>query len=283
MRSSSKLRLLLGLVVVFLAVLIGCCNQSQEIDLQSIIVPVPVVGKVVVYKFWGDIDADWAKQMEKGFQDKDVKAVLMWMDSPGGTIVEARLLAHNLNLLRVTYSKPLYVFSEYALYSGAYWAACYADSIFVAPSGGTGSIGVYSQRLDAHRADSASGMFYYTFRSGALKAIGDQHVPMTPQEFDYLFNRIKVLFNEFFNVVVNNRFNELEAALVGRVPVVDTLAVLLHAGSLMDGRGFSAYEAKAYGLIDGVGYFDQLVAAFEQRGWEVVNRGGDRLTLFYKE
>lgn len=244
--------------------------------------------QVMVYKFIGDIDPEWAKQMEAGFKNPEVKAILMWIESGGGTITDAQLLTHNMRLLRTTYDKPLYVYSERALFSGAYYAAVEADEIILAPSGMAGSIGVRLQRVDATAFDSALGLKVYTFVTGIYKAAGDPHTEMTEAEAAYLQYLVNQAFQDFLNQVMSNRGPQFVWKAIENNGIVSNSELGIQLAQQMlknfaDGRIFNAATSEHYGFVDRVMFFDELVLKFKDQGCTVVYEDGTPVGLFYQE
>lgn len=236
-------------------------------------------GRIVVFKFRGQTKPIWASRIESALKDSDVSGVVMWIESGGGYVYEAKLLGHYVDLFKAVYKKPIYVYSEVALYSGAYWTAVAADSIFVAPSGGVGSIGVRSQRVDATAADSMAGYRVYTFTSGDMKAAGDPHTKMSPKERGSREASIDQIYRDFLWQVWSNRSGAFLNSPAMNGQVSDTLAAKQMLQKMANGSTFNAYVAKRYGFIDDVLWFDELVNLLELRGYKVVDRNGKPVGL----
>jgi protease-4 len=237
-----------------------------------------------VIKLTGQISVDWLDKVEPAFVDGNVDGVFMWIESGGGSVQEAQLLTHGLLALKSKYSKPLYIYTEYALMSGAYWAAMAADSIFAAPSAEVGSIGVWLKRVDETVRDSINGVTVYTFRSAELKTVGDPHVRMTLNEAWFLSIEVQRVYVEFLKVVYGRRFDNFARALfMGNklfYSAEDSLGVREFLVGIASGRSYDAELAYSAGLIDGVGYFDEIVIQFVKKGWFVVNKAGSTVGLF---
>jgi protease-4 len=278
---------LLAILAMIIGSCVGCSGPStmsagtKILDFVPNFKPSPP-NKIVVHKFVGEITPTWAYDLENSFKDEKVAAVVMWIESGGGSVTNARLLAHNLQALRDFYHKKLYIYSERALFSGAYFAAVEADSIIVAPSGMVGSIGVILQRVDATGLDSALGLKVYTFVSGALKAVGDPHTKMSEIEFNHLSQRIKQIYLEFLSQVYSNRVGVFLRQTAINTGTPDTAITKQMIVNMADGRIFSPYEAKVYGFVDGMDYFDDMVLKFKSRGCIVVYDNGEPIGLFYQ-
>lgn len=86
------------------------------------------------------------RSVRAAVEDPDVKAVVMDMHSPGGTVSGVPELAAELRALRG--SKPIVAHADYLMASAAYWIASQADEIVASPSAMVGSVGVYGMHVD---------------------------------------------------------------------------------------------------------------------------------------
>src|SRR5690606_7319967 len=89
---------------------------------------------------------DFIKQIRKVRDDEDVKAVVMRVNSPGGSALATEVILRELYLLKK--EKPLVVSMGDLAASGGYYIACQADSIFALPTTITGSIGVFGMMFN---------------------------------------------------------------------------------------------------------------------------------------
>lgn len=281
-------------VLTVLIVLIWGCGPCQKIDTVRKVQKVKEEPKVkeievssypcdvVVVKESGLISQSWALDVEKAAMQSNCAIVVLWMESPGGYVSDAVLLSHNLALVRKTYGKPIYVYSEYMIASGAYWAAVEADSIFVAPSSWVGSIGVYVERADFTKNDSLSGTFYYYFYGGMYKMQGHPHVKITVEEIQQNMAEIAVIYNDFIVQVGLKRFGQFGKLLKHYGFTNDTSSVLLYSSRMANGKLFSAKDSFASGLVDGVLYFDEFCARLREQGYEIRKLDGTKIETLYK-
>jgi len=272
--------LLLGLVCI---IFLGCChNQSTLTDLYGktenpISSSAGVLSyKAVIVKLIGPVDASWITTIKQAFEVSNCGLVILWLESPGGGVADTKILAHQIDVLKVKYKKTLWVFSERWMMSGAYWLACSADSIFVSPAGMCGSIGVYMERIDASKMDGAAGVKHIIIRSGDLKAAGNPHMPAAPQEILFFASQVQQLYIEFIEYIYKQRTAQLYQAYFithGEFSKTgnDVVKFLIQ---IADGRSYFAREALDLGLIDGIFYFDELVYWLKDKGYKVYTVSG---------
>lgn len=251
-------------LLVFACLAIVCCGPSNLQHLHS------KCAKAVIVPIGGTVSQKWGSALSVAFRDKKCKLVVAWIESGGGSVTEVRILAHRINALRAEYPKPFWVYSERMLASGAYWIACLADTIILAPSGRCGSIGVTYTRVDSSRADSANGVQWNIFRSGELKSLGHPHLPMSNIEAHLIAYRLELIYTSFVELIMQRRGDRLLWAY-------DSLRVMLPRGTtfkwfvdgLASGDVYNADAAKMSGLIDKVLWLDGLLIHLNGQGYKV--------------
>ncbi|MGU3665815.1 S49 family peptidase [Methylobacterium sp. A49B] len=182
------------------------------------------------------------KALERGLADDNVKGIAFLCDSPGGEV------AGNFDLVDVIYAargkKPIRAFAHEAAYSAAYSIASAADKIWVARTGGVGSIGVVTAHVDVSEAMKDAGLKITFIHAGAHKVDGNPYAPLPEAVQQRIQARIDGLYDVFVSTVARNRGLKEKA-----VRATEALC-------------FSADEAKANGLADDVGSLEDAVAAF---------------------
>lgn len=240
--------------------------------------------KIVVVKLEGKVSLDWANQIEKAYKRDDCVSVIAWIESGGGSVTETKLTSHKIRALRAKYGKSLVVYSERSMYSGAYWVACEANMIVVAPSGETGSIGVYSVRVDVTAADSVEGIKYHLIKSGKSKAIWFTHSKLTDEGKKILQKQIDKVYYEFLWHIYDRRGNQIYQACctLMKTDVNDT-TLANYLERICDGRSYDADEALTLGLIDEVMYFDEMITKLYLRlsNIEIITEDGEKIEDFY--
>lgn len=190
--------------------------------------------------------------------DESVHAVLVDFDSPGGTADGTSEAA--AALARLTSVKPTAALSRDQMYSAAYWIGSQAGAVYVTPTSGVGSIGVYAVVEDASRMFAEEGIDVHVVRDGQFKGRFVEGQAVTPEALGQLGEEIRTLGRLFRAAVAEGR---------GRT--------LAQVEAVADGRTFLGRDAVTLGLADGVRTFDELVEQLRE-GRRVLARGtsGDR-------
>lgn len=174
------------------------------------------------------------KELYHAARDKDVKAIVLRIDSPGGAVAPSEEVFNAVRRLKA--EKPIVVSMGSLAASGGLYSAVGASKIFCQPGTQTGSIGVVMQIPNFTTIANKVGFDMITVKSGALKDAGNQFRPMTEVEKKFLEDTANKVHDAFIKAVAEGR-NIPEAK-------VRTFA---------DGRVLLGSEAKAYGLVDDFG------------------------------
>jgi protease-4 len=185
--------------------------------------------------------SDITSQIRQALDDDDVEAVIIRIDSPGGAVVASDEIARAVRRLRE--SKPVVASMGDLAASGGYYVASQAQRIFANPGSVTGSIGVIAILPNLEGTASKLGVRPVLLKSGELKDIGSPFREMRPDERD-LYQRLLDEAHETF----------IETVAKGRKLTVEKIR------KLADGRPYSGLQAKANGLVDGLG---DLEAAYD--------------------
>ncbi len=182
-------------------------------------------------------------QLRLARKDADIKAVLLKVDSPGGTTTASDILYHELQTYREeTKAKVVTVLMGLAT-SGGYYIALPSDHIAAHPTTVTGSVGViFLQPRVAGLLDKI-GVGVDVSKSGLHKDMGSPFREATPEEKRLIDSTVKAQARRFLDLVQKHRALAPDA--------LDSTATA---------RVFTADEAKALGLIDSIGYLDDAVA-----------------------
>lgn len=110
---------------------------------------VPVVLKLNISGIIGldsltrkDVAQQLVESRERSFEDDRVKAILLYIDSPGGTVVDADGIYREINAYKKQYQVPVYAYIDGLCASGGYYIASAADKVFASPASLIGSVGV---------------------------------------------------------------------------------------------------------------------------------------------
>lgn len=191
------------------------------------------------------------EQLDAARHDPRVKAVVLRVNSPGGSVTASELMHSEIIRFREA-GKPVVVMMLDVAASGAYYISCAADEIVAAHSTVTGSIGVIMQTFDATGTMQKIGVRADAIKSGDQKGAGSPFESMTPEQRAVFQNMINELYGQFVDVVA-----------LGRELPRDKVA------QLADGRIYTASQALELGLIDRIGNMhDAIDAAKEHAGIE---------------
>lgn len=179
-------------------------------------------------------------------QDDTIKGVLLKVNSPGGGVYESAELHKRIKAI-VDAKKPVYVAMGNTAASGGYYISAPATKIYAAPSTLTGSIGVIMGGTNLSGLMDKLGIADQTIKSAAHKDIGSNTRPMTDEERAILQSVVDDLYGEFLNVVSNGRHMDMA-----------TLR------PLADGSVFTGKQAKQKGLVDELGYTEDVLAALKK-------------------
>jgi protease-4 len=191
------------------------------------------VARLKVEGFIGD-DRRVAEALDRVRRDASVRAVIVAIDSPGGSVAGGEALHDSLR--RVAGSKPVVAVMSGTAASAGYMAALPAARVFARESTVTGSIGVILQSFDASELLARLGVRPEALASGAFKDQPSPFRPLTEEGRAQLQRVVGDLHEQFVGMVVAGR----------RMPVE-------RVRELADGRVFTGREAVALGLVDAIG------------------------------
>ncbi|MCZ6649966.1 MAG: signal peptide peptidase SppA [Acidobacteria bacterium] len=178
--------------------------------------------------------------------DEDIAAVVLRIDSPGGSAEAAEILWREISL--TADSKPVVVsMGDYAA-SGGYYIAVAGDEILAEPSTITGSIGVFAGKFALQGFYDWIGMNWEQIKRTPNADIFHDRLPWTREQRQLLQEQVEGVHDRFKQVVVEGRDLSVEE--------VDNLAT---------GRIFTGREAVDVGLVDGLGGLPQAIAAATRR------------------
>ena len=175
--------------------------------------------------------------------DPEVDSILLYVDSPGGSVDGTAELAELIYSLRG--EKPITAFTDGMMASAAYWIGSAADEIYI--SGDTvdvGSIGVIATHLDVSKALDDIGFNFTLIQAGRYKTVGSPYKPLSEGDHSVIQSEVDYIYAAFVRAVAKHR-GASEA---------DVLS------DMADGRIFIGNQAVKAGLVDNVSTFDALIA-----------------------
>lgn len=182
------------------------------------------------------------KQLKEAFQNEQIKAILLHVNSPGGGVVESDEIYHTIRKLKAEYEKPLVVYMSNTAASGGYYISALADTIYANRSTITGSIGVIISSLNYRELAEEWGVKDQTFTSGPHKDIMSPMKEMTAKEREIIQSIVDELYANFVDVIVEGRKMSREDVL-----------------QIADGRIYTGSQAKELGLVDEIGFLDEAI------------------------
>jgi len=190
------------------------------------------------------------EELEMAEKDGRVKAVVLRINTPGGSVTTSDIVNHEIREFKKRKKVPVVAELMDVAASGGYYIAVGADEIVAHPTTVTGSIGVIAYNFDASGLMTKIGVVSQTIKSGDKKDIGSPMRPMTEEERQILQSVIDTMYEKFIDVVMDGRFGKFTRA---------------ELKALADGRVYTAPQALENGLIDSIGYLDDAVEAAKKR------------------
>lgn len=181
-----------------------------------------------------------ARQLRQLRQDDDVKAVVLRVNSPGGSVTASEVIQREVVLTRK--AKPLVVSMGTVAASGGYWISTYSDRIFAEPNTITGSIGVFGIQPNVQALASNLGITSDSVKTGRFADMSSLYRPKSPQELAILQKSVDKIYDQFLTKVAESR--KLPKPKVAEIA---------------QGRVWSGQEAKKLGLVDELGGLEAAI------------------------
>lgn len=189
--------------------------------------------------------SDIRESLRKAEKDRDIRAVIVKINSPGGTVTASDVIYHELLEFKARTRIPVHACIVGVGASGAYYAAMAADRVWAHPTSVTGSIGVITMKFTVEELLRKVGVEEETLKTGDKKDLLSPFRKSTPEERALVQALIDQMHARFVDVVMLGRHGLLTRDEVAR---------------LADGRVYSAKQALDAKLIDGIGYLDDVIA-----------------------
>ncbi len=174
------------------------------------------------------------EQIDKATTNKDVKGVLLVVDSPGGAVAPSIEVAYAIKRLKS--KKPVVVYAAGTIASGSYYASIWADEIIVNPGAMVGSIGVIMQGADVSELMRKIGISSQSVQAGKYKQIGTPNREWKPFEVNELNKVIQGTYDMFTKDVADARGLDIKKR-----------------EKFANAHIFTASQAKDVGLVDSLG------------------------------
>jgi protease-4 len=184
-----------------------------------------------------------SKALRKVRMDDKVKAVVLRVNSPGGSSLASDVIWREVMLTKKV--KPIIVSMGDVAASGGYYISCAADSIFAEPNTITGSIGIFAILPNMQKLfNDKLGITFDGVKTGKFADLGSTNRPLTPEERSILQNEIDHGYDDFTKAVAAGR-HKTQA----------------YINSIGQGRVWTGEQALKNGLVDRLGNIDDAVKA----------------------
>ena len=247
--------LLLAVLSFVISLLKGNNNSEKTVTVPDRVAVINIEGTIVCgadskenlfQQANGVTSGTIMKQIREAAADDSVKALVLRIDSGGGSATAAEEVGRELLRFKEQTQKPIVATMGNTGASAAYWiAACASDKIYATATTLTGSIGVYMPYMNTEELFKKIGITSDKIKSGPYKDIMSNDRPMTTEEKQILQNIVDEIYDQFVYTVSAGR--RMETSKVR---------------AIADGRIYTGRQAKNIGLVDELGdYYDALAAA----------------------
>jgi protease-4 len=182
------------------------------------------------------------EELKKATEDPKVKALVIRINTPGGTVTAADVIYRELQLFKREKKIPIVAVMMDVAASGGYYVALAADTIVAHPTTVTGSIGVIMLTFNAEGLMQKLGVAANAVKSAERKDMGSPFRTMTPEE------------RAIFQSVIDDLYRQFIAKVIDRRKLPDATA-----RTLGDGRVYTAGQALEHKLVDRVGYMPDAI------------------------
>jgi len=183
---------------------------------------------------------DIISQINRALDDNSIKAIVLRINSPGGTPAGAQEIVGKIKEAKE--EKPIVVSMGDTAASGAYYISAPSDYIFAEPDTITGSIGVISKFVDKSKKYEKEGIDITVVKSGEFKDMGADWRALSEEEREYVEKIVEDACERFIKEISDDR----------GIPLDDVR-------ELSDGRIYRGEEAKELGLVDKMGNMEDAI------------------------
>jgi protease IV len=182
--------------------------------------------------------------LEKAFTYRNVKAVVLSIDSPGGAAVEAERISDAIKAFKKKHPKPVVAVINNVGASAAYMIAMHSDFVYAAKFSLVGSIGTMIEGWDAHRALERLDLAQRVYASGRLKSMLSPFLPMSKEAVEKAMQLVQQGGRLFVDELKQARGSRLKSGV-----------------DYGTGEVWSGEEALSLGLVDQIGTLDEIITA----------------------
>lgn len=220
-------------------------GDSKPYRIQDGVAILPVAGPIMKREtiwtiLFGGTSIEWlARVFSSTLEDPEVSAVVLSIDSPGGTVSGIEALGD----LIFNSPKPVVAFGDGMMTSAAYWIGSAASSVIIEETAQAGGIGVLLVHYDYSKADEKSGLKRTYLSAGRFKALGNDAEPLSQDARVMFEDQLNYYYGLFVSAVARNRKTD-----PGTV-----------AEAMADGRIFIGSQAVEAGLADQTGKLQDAI------------------------
>ncbi|MCS6956998.1 MAG: signal peptide peptidase SppA [Aquificaceae bacterium] len=217
---------------------------------SSLLSRIPVGDRIAVVKVKGTlIDPEpTVLRIQRAKEDKSVKALVLRVDSPGGSVGASQEIYRALEDFKST-GKPLVVSMGNVAASGGYYISAPADLIIANPGTITGSIGVIVQHTELKALLERLGIKITAIKTGKFKDTLSPFRDLTEEERKYLQDTIQDAYEQFLQAILKHRSKKISEEKLKEIA---------------DGRVFTGRVAKDFGLVDELGNLQDAINRAKQ-------------------
>ena len=184
----------------------------------------------------------FARELRKLRQDKSVRAIVLRVNSPGGSALASEVIQHEMILARDA-GKPIIVSMGTVAASGGYWISTASDRIFAEPNTITGSIGVFGILPNIQQIANDHGITFDGVKTGKFADLMTASRPKSPEELQVVQNFVDHIYDQFIKRV----------AVARKLPEEKVKEIA-------QGRVWSGEQALKIGLVDEIGGLEAALA-----------------------
>ena len=189
------------------------------------------------------------EQIQRIRDDDSIRAIVLRVDSPGGSSVASDVIWRELMITRdAKPSRPLIASMSDLAASGGYYISMPAQAIVAQPGTLTGSIGIFGGKIAIGGTMEKLGVGTATVRSGRNADMNSPFAPFTPEQRDRLMDYMKAFYDGFVQKAAASR---------------QTTPAMIDA--VAQGRVWTGQQARQHGLVDALGGLDTAVALAKER------------------
>ena len=222
---------MLFLLIAFVVLMPSSTTQLKTANLQEIKLTGPIISADSILK-----------EIEQAQKDKNIKGVLLNVDSPGGAVPPSIEISYAIKELKK--HKPVIAYASGVMASGSYYASIYANKIIANPGSIVGSIGVIMESANIEKLMNTIGVETQIVKQGTYKEAGTPTRKWTPEERAELETLTKDTYELFVSDVAQARGLDVSKDK-----------------NYADAHIFSSKRAKEAGLIDEIGVMHTAKAA----------------------